>query len=196
MITKEELIELERLAKEGDADALFEGIKSCQRRSTGSVINLFERDDVSDAVILAAMDVCRDDYCLSDYIAHMVREKNKSDEIMIKGMEICERHSKLSVLFDLENKKGLSDPVIIKLADILAERGWISRTRNLLHRPDISDSVKEKIEKIVERAERNEQDPMAIAKKCLGGDGVLSEKPRNMRGNGPKQDRTKGKVKT
>lgn len=183
MITKDELTELEMLAEKGDKDALIEGIKACQRESNGSIIGLFELDDVNDSLILGAMEVLREKSWQIDPIVKMLREKNKSDEVMIRGMEISTEHNKLSILFELENKKGMSDSVMIKLADLLAERGWTSRVQNLLHRPDISDSVRESIEKILE-------------KNKLAGDGVLSETPKNMRRGPADGKKEKGKIRT
>ena len=118
----------------------------------------------------------------------MFRERNENDAVMIKAMEICEEHGRLSVLFQMVNKKGLSDPVMIKLADLIAERGWFSYVSRMLQRTDISDSVREAAEKIIERTERKELEPRD----------VLSEPPKHMRGKGPANgEKGKGKkIKT
>lgn len=222
MVTKEDFVyALEKLAKEGDIkglsdfydqdlneedktlveDALVKGIETCVRNGTGNPARLVNRDDLSDRILLAAMEACRDQNWLSEPLAKMLRERNESDAVMIKAMEICEEHGRLSVLFEMVNKKGLSDPVMIRLAELIEERGWVSYVSRMLQRTDISDSVREAAEKIMERTERKEQHPQDVIKKYLGknkiaGDGVLSETPKNMRKGPANGEKGKGKIRT
>lgn len=223
MVSKEDFVyALEKLAKEGNIekisdfykqdlneedkklveDAFVRGIELCLRNRRGNPARLVNREDLSDRILLAAMEACRSQNWLSEPLAKMLRERDESDAVMIKAMEICEEHSRLSVLFEMVNKKRLSDPVMIRLAELIAERGWVSYIHSMLQRPDVSDSVRETAEKILERTERKEQDPLDIikeylGKKRIGGDGILSETPRHMRKGPANGEKGKGKkIKT
>lgn len=183
--------------------ALIEAIGSARRSGKGYVLPLLRRDDLSDEILVEAMEACRTIQWQIEPIANILRYKNKSDKVMLKAVEICAESGRVSSLTDALNRKDLSEPVMAKLINALAERGWSSYiSMFLLNRHDISDSIKKVAERAIEKAERKEtlsaydtvKEYIKGRKKQLGGDGVLSETPKNMR-RGPESNGTKEKLK-
>lgn len=224
MIAREDFIyALEKLAKEGDIgtlndfysselkeedrkvveNALIDAIKAARRKEKAYVLPLLRRDDLSDEILMEAMEACRTVNWQIEPVANILRYKNKSDKIMMQAIEICADSGRISALNETLNRKDLSDAVMIKLADTLAEKGWGSYVSMfLLSRQDISETVRKSAKKSVERAERNDSiSPKNavmeyLGKNKLAGDGVLSETPGKM-GRGPaggKKER--GKIRT
>lgn len=221
MATKEDFVyALEKLAKEGDIDnlarfynecgceedrrliesALVEAIKTCRRNGKGIVVGFLRSEGFGDEVLLEAMEACRNSLMYMDDVANLLKRKGASDRVMIKAMEICNEKGKLSAILGLVRRKDLSDAVMIKTAAILAERRWSEEVRsNILERRDISDRVKDAVRKIIERAEGEKHDPLDMIGRYLeknrtGGDGILSEKPGNMR-RSPEREETRRKQK-
>ena len=149
MITKEEFVyALEKLAKKGDIDnlgdcystdldeedrklvenALIEAIRVASRKGKGFVLPLLRRDDLSDEILLEAMEACRNIDWQIEPIANILKYKDKSDKVMVTAIEICADNGRISSLTDALKRKDLSDPVMIKLADTLAEKGVPFRT--------------------------------------------------------------------
>ena len=224
MIKKEDFVyALGKLAKKGDIEALndfysseldeedrklvenalVDAIKAARRNGRGFVLPILRRGDISDKVLLEAMEACRTVNWQIEPVANILRYKNKSDRVMIQAIEICAENGRMSALNETLNRKDLSDAVMIKLADTLAEKGWGNYVSMfLLGRQDISEAVRNAAEKSVERAERNDnKSPKDTVKEYLGknklaGDGVLSEISGKMRRGPDDVKKEKGKIKT
>jgi|GEM_PF-5989539 len=224
MVTREDFIcALEELAKKPDLErlgecyspdldeedrklvesVLIEAIGTARRSGEGYVLPLLHRDDLSDEILVEAMEACRTIKWQIEPIANILRYKNKSDKVMLKAVEICAESGRVSSLTDALNRKDLSEPVMTKLINVLAEKGWTSYlSMFLLNRHDVSDSIKKVAEKAIEKAERKEtlsaydavREYIEGRRKQLGGDGVLSETPKNMR-RGPENSGAKRKQK-
>lgn len=224
MITREDFIyALEKLAKEGDIEtlkdfyspelkeedrkivenALIDAIRVARRNGKGFVLPILRRDDISDKVLLEAMEACRTVNWQIEPVANILRYKNKSDTVMIQAIEICAENGRISALNEMLNRKDLSDAVMIKLADTLAEKGWGEHVSMfLLGRQDISDAVRKAAKKSIERAERNDNiSPKNtvmeyLGKNKLAGDGILSESSEKMRRGPAVGKKERGKIKT
>lgn len=225
MTSKEDFIyALGKLAKEGNTNALndfyssgldgddrklvenalVEAIRTASRNGKGFVRSILRRDDISDRVLLEAMEACRTVNWQIEPISDMLRYGNKSDEVMIKAVEVCAENNRISSLREALNRNALNDRVIIEVADALVEKGWDDYVSMfLLSRKDISTYVKNSVEKAIERTKRNEDySPKGIVEeylgskgKRLGGDGTLSERNGKMKGGKKKPEKPERRQK-
>jgi len=225
MISKEDFVyALGKLAKEGNIsalndfyspkldegdrelveNALVEAIRTATRNGKGFALPILRRDDISDRILLEAMEACRTVNWQVEPIANILRYKNKSDEVILKAVEICAENNRISVLNDSLNRKDLSDRVVVEIAGALVEQGWQEHVSMfLLSRNDISTYVRNSVEKTIERTKRNEDySPKGIVKeyfeskgKMLGGDGVLSERNGKIGGRENKSEKPERRQK-
>lgn len=214
---------LEKLAKKGDIDtlndfyspelaeedrkfvetALVEAIKTAARKGKGHVLPILRRDDVTDGILLEAMEACRNDCWQVEPIANILREQKKSDEVMLKAVEICGENGRVSALRDALGRKDLSEQVMIKIAVSLAEKGWGSHVSMfLLSRKDVSEKVKEAARNAIERAKIKDAAPPKDAvrqyleekRNRIGGDGVLSERTGQTKARKPETWKPQKKI--